>query len=241
MNAHGTTTGAAAFATIALLVAACGNPSGASCTDQYGRGSTQIDYVGVQCSTTGNVLQCQATASINPNELYVYCPPPSQDVTTAATWSADDATVLRVTAQGTFAAVGVGDTVVRAIWNNIRSYGRPVSVFPGTAPLLTVEIIGSVSLAGQTPAMGGINGALIEVLDGLVAGRSTTSGTVPPVLPGFVVWYGSPGGYAFFGVPSGVYTLRVSKPGYVTQERQVAVGGATGGSNNYDFQLTPSS
>ena len=47
---------------------------------------------------------------------------------------------------------------------------RTVSVFPGTPPLPTDEIFGVVTEAGKTSATGGISGAVVEVLNGLIAG-----------------------------------------------------------------------
>lgn len=147
-----------------------------------------------------------------------------------------DATILRLTAPGSFAAAAIGDTAVRASWNGIQSSDRPVSVFPNMPPFTTFEISGSVYQAGQTPATGAINGAVLELVDGAVAGRMATSGTMPPAMPGYAfIPKPTPGAYTFLGIPPGTFTLRVSKAGYVTQQVQATV--FNDGGPVVDFQL----
>lgn len=102
-------------------------------------------------------------------------------------------------------------------------------MFPGTAPLATYVLAGSV-VDGSDPARPPLNGATVQVLTGLVAGKTAVSGVPPPFLAGF--WEPSPnfpaGGFDIFGVPPDTYRLRVFKAGYVTQERDLtALVGAT--------------
>jgi hypothetical protein len=217
---------------------ACG-PTSPSCTDQYGRGATSFNALDVSCGAVASNLQCQAVAS-NKNDLYVYCPM-QQDVTQSAVWTTDDSSVVRMVAPGTFQAVGTGDTVVQAAWLVMNSYqlnssARPVSVFAGTPPFPTYEVSGSVYQKGQARASGAINGAVIQILDGLVAGRTATSGVPPPLLPGYLGPFGGAGYYRLLGVPPGTFRLRITKDGYVGQERDVTV---TVGSPVADFQLEP--
>jgi len=223
---------------LAISCDAC-SPSAPSCTDQYGRGATGFTALDMSCSVIGSNLQCQAVAT-NKHELYVYCPM-EQDVTQSAVWTAGDSSVVRMAAPGIFQAVGRGDTFVRAAWHTmnaymLNSYMRPVSVFAGTPPLPTYEVFGSVYQKGQTPATGAITGAVIQILDGLVAGRTATSGVLPALLPGFLGPFGGPGYYRLLGVPPGTYRLRITRDGYVSQERDVIV---TVGSPVADFQLEP--
>lgn len=111
--------------------------------------------------------------------------------------------------------------MLRVAWKETdfftTTYFIPIAVFAGTAPLETYEYEGTVYDGGgasRTP----LNGASVEILTGLVAGRQTISGSQPDFFPGATVPPAVPGHYAFFGVPSGTYRLRVSKPGFVTQE-----------------------
>ena len=115
-----------------------------------------------------------------------------------------------------------------------------MSVFVGTPPLPTYEIAGGVYLKGQVSAPGSpavaINGAVVQILDGLVAGRTAISGVPPALLPGYVGPFGGPGYYRLLGVPPGRYRLRITKDGYITQEQDVSV---TGGSPVANVQLEP--
>jgi hypothetical protein len=60
-----------------------------------------------------------------------------------------------------------------------------------------------------------------SVLDGLIAGRRATSSIPPLVPPGYFSRITGPGVYRLLAMPSGSYTLRVSRPGYLVEERQV--------------------
>jgi hypothetical protein len=163
----------------------------------------------------------------------------TQDVTASANWTIADPTIIRSNGPGMFTAVGTGDTYVLAAWQNTLSGGQTVSVLPNTPPLPTYEIDGDVWQAGSTPASSYIGGAVIQVLDGLVAGRTATSGVPPPLLPGYLgPFQNGPGGYRISGVPPGIYHLQVTKTGYVTQQVTVTVVGAGGAVA--DFQLQPS-
>lgn len=228
---------------IAALVAtglSCGGPSAPSCTDSLGRGAISFNELRISCNSTDSAMQCAATAD-NGADLYVYCPM-SQDVTQHATWSVGDPTIVTLVAPGRFEARVEGNTYVRAAWNPtadpvLTSVMRPVSVFAGTGPMPTMEIFGSVYQRGSTPATGAINGAVVQILDGLVTGRLATSGMPPPLLPGYFGPFGGPGYYRLLGVPAGSYHLRITREGYADQEVSVTV--TTIGSPVVDFQLVP--
>jgi hypothetical protein len=188
----------------------------------YFVGATSFTQLDLSCTTIDSSLQCQSVAKVT--GLYVYCPM-EQDVTQSAVWTAGDSTVLRHVAPGVFESVSPGDSFVAAAWQNLPSYGRPVSVFPGTAPLLTYEISGRVTAANGS---GAIDGAAIQILDGLVAGRSAISGVPPAVLPGYSDFFAAgAGAYRLLGVPPATYRVRATKDGYITQERSVTVRSGT--------------
>jgi hypothetical protein len=155
-----------------------------------------------------------------------------REVTDIATWTSDDPAVVRAAGAGRFEAVAPGNTVVHARWD--YNAERTVAVFAGTIPLLTSEIVGTV-YDGPVPSTSAIDGALLEVLSGAIAGRRAVSGTTPALLPGFFGGTAAPGSYRILGVPPGVFRIRVSKDGYVPQERDVTATmlGFTGAS----FQL----
>ena len=218
------------------IVASCNGSPASPCTDQFGRGETALNQIQIACVPTATRLQCTAVASIG--GLYVYCPK-QQDVTTAAEWAVADTTIARVVAPGLLDRIAPGHTTVRAVWQGIDSetFGRvPIAVFPDTGPLRTYEITGLVTEAGKTPANGGISGAVAEVLDGLIAGSTGTTGVPPPLLPGYLGPFGGPNTFRILGVPPATYTVRVSKEGYIDQQRTVTV---LNGSPNLDVQLTP--
>jgi hypothetical protein len=135
-----------------------------------------------------------------------------------ATWYVDHPAVVRVTGPGRLEAVGPGDTLVHARWSTSH-YWRPVSVFPGTAPLLTYSIDGYI-YEGTPTARVPLDGASVEVLNGVAAGKKAVSGELPEPLPGAVP-LSVPGMYRIHGVPNGTVTIRVRKEGYLDQEREV--------------------
>jgi hypothetical protein len=144
------------------------------------------------------------------------------DVTQLADWSTDDVSVARIAGPGQVLSVGTGNTVLRVAWkvsnaSFTTTYFISIGVFAGTAPLPTYEYEGMIYDGGGPPRTP-LNGALVEILDGLVAGRTTVSGRVPDYFPGATLPPPVAGHFAFFGVPSGTYRLRVSSPGFVTQE-----------------------
>jgi hypothetical protein len=200
--------------------------------DSLGRGQTQLNHVDVVCGPgAGATMQCQATASIT--GLYVYCPM-SQDVTALASWSVGDPTIVKSDGGGVFEAIRAGDTTIEATWERTTTFGpKPVSVFQGTPPYPTYEIFGTVRDAMAANA--GMNGATVTILDGVVAGRSVTSGVPPPLLPGYVGPFGGTGYYRLLGIPAGMYTVRATKDGYQPMTKTVTVRGGS----SIDFPLVP--
>ena len=131
--------------------------------------------------------------------------------------------MVRVVSSGVVEAVAPGDTVIRTSHPLAGDGSRSISVFPATAPLPTFVLAGTV-VDGSDAARPPLNGATVQILSGLVAGKTAVSGVAPPFLPGF--WEPAPnfpaGSFDIFGVPQDSYRVRVSKAGYVTQERDVS-------------------
>jgi hypothetical protein len=201
---------------VAVLVGGCGGSPTAP--ERHGPIT-----VGISCTPIdGRYTACRATVSCGLYGCYPGTPP---DLTATATWTSDDPSIMRITAAGMLEAVAPGDTVVRASHPLAGSGSWPISVFRGTAPLPTFGLFGVVS-DGSDPARPPLNGATVVVLNGLRGQQMQVSGVPPSFLPGY--WPPSPsfpsGFYMFFGLPRDTYRVRVSKPGYVTQERDIIPG-----------------
>jgi hypothetical protein len=194
-----------------VLTAACGGTP--TEPDRYG-----TPQVYIVCPVD-SAASCRAQVTC---DLYPCAPGTPSDVTQVAQWNIDDPSVARVDGPGLITSVGVGNTVLRVAWkatplNFTTTFFIPIAVFTGTPPLETYEYEGMIYDGGGPPRTP-LNGALVEILTGLVAGRQTTSGTQPYFYPGASLPPPVAGHFAFFGVPAGMYRLRVSKPGFVTQE-----------------------
>jgi hypothetical protein len=143
-------------------------------------------------------------------------------VTQIAVWTSADPAIVAVIAPGVFQAMGVADTVITAEWQNAQAL-RPVSIFANTPPLPTYQLDGSVYRKGMTPEAGAISGAVVTVLNGIVAGRQAITGAAIPSLPGFGFFAPAPQVFHLLGLPDDVYRLRATKDGYVTQEQDVTI------------------
>jgi hypothetical protein len=141
-----------------------------------------------------------------------------------------------VTGPGVIVAAGPGNTVVRATSAGVSEGFQYVAVFTGTAPLPTFRLQGIV-YEGPTSNDGKIDGAIVEVIEGLIAGRTATSGAPPAVVPGFPApGPAAPGLFIINGMPPGTVRLRVKKDGFVPVERDVTFTFA-GGPATVNFQL----
>jgi len=203
----------AASATALCLFTACGGGSPTT-PDRHGEIQVYIVCDGI----SGSATACRAPIDCN---LYPCADGTPSDVTQMATWTVDDSSVATIIGPGLVKSVGVGNTLLRVRWS-YSNYFIPIAVFAGTVPLPTYEYEGTIYDGGATTRTT-LDGALVEIVTGLVAGRNTTSGSVPDAFPGGIP-HASPGYFAFFGVPAGTYRLRVSKAGFVTQEFDTSTG-----------------
>jgi hypothetical protein len=173
-----------------------------------------IPQVILVCTAVSDATtSCRASVSCG----FYSCPSGTpSDVTQIAPWTTDDPTVATIVAPGIVRSAAIGNTVLR-VGYGYPPGSMPIGVFTGTAPLPTYENEGWIYDGGGPPRTP-LNGVLVEILNGVVVGRQTISGSQPDVVPGFVIPGPEAGHYAFFGVPSGTYQLRMSKRGFVTQQ-----------------------
>jgi hypothetical protein len=200
----------AIFSVVAALLAACGSPT----APDVRRGPYTLS---IPCDTGGApALRCRAELSCG---LYgCGAGVPTGDVTNLVAWSVDDPSVAALTGNGVLVSVNPGTTTLRALFQQgitVRNEQR-IGVFAATPPL-PLQVLQGYVYDGPTVNDGKVDGALVEITAGLLRGARAVTG-VPPPGSGFVYL---PGAYSFLDCPVGVMTLRVSKPGYVTMEREV--------------------
>jgi hypothetical protein len=122
------------------------------------------------------------------------------DVTSTASWTVQGLAPLRSLGSGRYEAVSAGETRVQATFT-----GRLATKLVLVLPAGTFKLSGSI-----LDVAGGVGGADVQVSSGTGAGQKTTSA--------------SNGAYALYGL-AGPVGLRVSAPGYATQDISVNVTG----------------
>jgi hypothetical protein len=205
---------------LAGLLAGCGGDSTNNPTAPTGGGA---NFLMIDCDTSG---VCNA---------HVGSHSPPGDVTAEAEWTSVDSSIVRILSPGRLQAVRTGDTFVKVTWHS--SYGQQtVSVLPGTTPLPTYFIWGDAFETGKAPGTGLLDGVVIEILTGPLAGRRTVTGRPQSAPPGFSTGEPSPGRYTLYGIPPGVHRLRALKTGFRTQETEVSFKSST---PQASFEMVP--
>jgi hypothetical protein len=124
----------------------------------------------------------------------------TSDVTSTASWTAQGLGVLRSVGSGRYESIAAGETRIQASFT-----GRLATKLVLVLPAGTFKLSGSIS-----DVAGGVGGVDVQVVSGTGAGQrgnSTSNGT-----------------YALYGL-AGQVGLRVSAPGYATQDLSVTVTG----------------
>jgi len=153
--------------------------------------------VDVRCPEFGESSRCIAFAMSDRE---------GGDVSGLAQWSTSDPAVATVSSTGLVTARSAGEVSIRASYQGATGFAIRWAV-PGQGLAGTYRTLqGTVlSLNGALP------GVLMEILDGPNAGRSMTT-------------FAS-GAFVMDGLQDGPFTIRLSKPGYVTAEYQWSIPG----------------
>ena len=142
----------------------------------------------VQCPEFGESSRCTAFAA-----------PPSQDVTGLAQWSTSNPAIATISSTGVVTATTTGEVSIRASYQGASGFvivwAIPGQGLSGTSRTLSGMVLG---LTGALPDV------LMEILNGPNAGRSMTTS--------------SGGRFYMDNLRDGQFTIRLSKPGYVTAE-----------------------
>ena len=153
-------------------------------------GSSTGPRIDVMCPEFGESFRCSA---------FAMSPDSGQDITGLAQWSTSSPAIATVSSTGLVTAVGTGEVSIRASYQGASGFAI-VFVAPGQGVSGTYrDLQGTVlSLEGPLPDV------LMEILTGPNAGRRTTTS--------------STGWFSMTGLQDGQFTIRLSKPGYVTAE-----------------------
>lgn len=144
----------------------------------------------VMCPEFGESFRCRAFAEFDDG---------GGDVTGLAEWSTGDPTIASVSSTGLVTAHATGEVAIRASYRGASGFAA-VWVIPGGGVHGTSRI-----LQGNVYSLNGpLADVLMEILNGPNAGRRTTTG-----VNGF---------FYIDGLRDGQFTIRLSKPGYMTAE-----------------------
>jgi hypothetical protein len=176
----------------AIAASSCGNNNPSTPSDVNLVDERRVTEVDVRCPEYGESSQCTAFA--------IFSDVTGQEVTLLATWSTGDGTIATVNSTGVVTAYRAGEVAVRAAYRGVAGaaavWAQPGQGLRGTSRSIDGTVISSEG--------GGIQGVLIQILDGPNANRTTTSF--------------ANGVFLMDGLNDGKSTVRFSKPGYVTAE-----------------------
>jgi hypothetical protein len=151
----------------------------------------------VNCPEFGESSRCTAFAATDRD---------GQDITGLADWSTSDPAIATINSTGLVTAHAPGEVAIRASYQDATGFAF-VWAIPGRGLHGT-----SRTLAGMVLSMEGrLADALMEILDGPNAGRRMITS--------------SNGTFYMDGLQDGVFTIRLSKPGYVTAEYRWSIPG----------------
>ena len=145
----------------------------------------------VTCPEFGESSRCSAFALLESGD--------SRDVTGMADWRTGDPSIASVSSTGLVTAYTTGEVVIRASYEGGTGFVAVWAIAGQGLHGIYRTLQGTVlSLSGALP------GVVMEILKGPNAGRSMTTS--------------SNGVFYMDGLQDGQFTIRLSKPGYVTAE-----------------------
>jgi len=147
----------------------------------------------MSCSEVLNGYQCSASVADSR-------PGPQRDVTGLVTWSTSDTTIATVNSIGFVTALTTGDVAIRVNYQGTEGF-LALDVRPGGANYYFRALSGWITDAQDKTKL---IGTTARILDGPNANRTTTS---------------TDGAYQIYDLEPGTFTIRFSRPGYVTVDR----------------------
>jgi hypothetical protein len=184
---------------LALAVAASGAACGGSPTAPSATAATgAITTLG--CGEELDGYQCRA-------EYATSAATPPRDVTGLADWSTSDTSVATVNSVGFVTVLRAGSVAIRVSYRGADGF-ITLQVQPGGLRRYYRALSGFVTDSRDGMK---ISDVTVRIVDGPNADRTTTTG--------------SDGAYQLYDLEPGTFTVRFSKPGYVTTDRSFTLTG----------------
>ena len=186
-------TASAAILSIVVAVA-CGSSSSSPLTSPSTAAPTALRIIGALNSriVVGDTAQFTAMATLSNGA--------TADVTNDAGWTTSDPTIFAVARGGKVTAIKEGSADIRATYQGVSDKD-----YTTAQPFLTFVAYGTVTAA--PPDFGGVSGARVEI-------TPAPSGTITTTTD-------SAGDYRFPPLKGGVYTVTVSRDGFLGQTRSI--------------------
>jgi hypothetical protein len=185
---------------LAMLMAGCsGNPTSPSVPDDYSTVSRFIDSdtnppLSIGCQEELEGYQCWARMMSGEDS--------QTDVTDDATWLTSDTRIATVNSRGFVVVLKPGEVAVRAKYQGLTGTAI-MRVQPGGLQRYYRALSGFVRDAETQAKLGGV---AVKIVNGPNTGRTTTTH--------------DDGAYQLYDLEIGTFTVRFTKPGYATAERQ---------------------